>query len=100
MQSFSIVYAPKHAVTLKLQLGEKLVLRGVAREGFAGLDVFVDVARIVALTSQFDVNEHAVHGTGAVHNRIRDATNCAVVARTLQRVDFAAWLNAHRAKVN
>jgi len=58
----------KHAIALKLRFGEKLIGRALVREGFARLELFVDVAGFIPITSRFDVNDNAIGSGGTVHH--------------------------------
>ena len=56
----------KHSIAFELRLGEKLVSGALVRECFAPLKVFVDVARLIAVTRRLDVNDDAIRSGGTV----------------------------------
>ena len=86
----------EHAVALELRFGEKLIARALVRECFALLKVFVDVARFIAVTCRFDVNDDAVRRLLSVHVRVHcriaDATNGTVVTFLAGFFNASIWL--------
>src|SRR5215470_18861486 len=89
----------KHAVTLELRFGEKLVSRALVRKCLALLKVFVDVAWLIAIAGWLYVNDYAVGRFLSVHVRVHCriayATNCTAVgslAGSFQCVDLAAGI--------
>jgi hypothetical protein len=56
----------EHSIALELRLGEKLVSGALVRECFAPLKVFVNVARLIAVTCWLDVNDDAIRSGGTV----------------------------------
>ena len=56
----------KHSVAFELRLAEKLVSGALVPECFAPLKVFVDVARLIAVTRRLDVNDDAIRSRGPV----------------------------------
>ena len=64
VHSFFIVCAAEHSIAFELRLGEKLVSRALVRECYAPLKVFVDVARLIAVTRRLYVNNYAIRSGG------------------------------------
>jgi hypothetical protein len=87
----------KHSVAFELRLGEKLVSGALVPECFAPLKVFVDVARLIAVTRRLDVNDDAIGSGGTVDCGIANATNGAVTALLFRSADLAAGINANTA---
>ncbi len=56
----------EHSVAFELRLGEELISGALVRECFAPLKVFVDVARLIAVTRRLDVNDDAIRSGGTV----------------------------------
>jgi hypothetical protein len=56
----------KHSVAFELRLGEELISGALVRECFAPLKIFVDVARLIAVTSRLDVNDDAIGSGGTI----------------------------------
>ena len=57
----------EHPIAFKLRFGKKLIGRALMRKSRVGLEVFVDVAGLIAVTRWFNVNDHAVRCSVAVH---------------------------------
>src|SRR5206468_11663690 len=85
----------KHSVALELRFGEKLVRGALVREGFVPFEVFVNVARFIAITRRLDVNDDPVRSGRTIDRRIADSTNRTVVPRIFERADFRTRINAH-----
>src|SRR5256886_4519083 len=88
----------KHPITFELRLGEELIGRALVRKLRICFEVFVDVTRFVAITSGSNIDDDTIRCSVAVHDRITDATDSAVMAWTFHRVDLAARINAHWSK--
>jgi hypothetical protein len=86
---------PKHSIAFELRFGEELVSGALVRECFAPLKVFVDVARLIAVTRRFDVKDDAIRSSGTVDSRIAYAADGAVTAPLFRWVDLAARINVH-----
>ncbi len=56
----------KHPVALELRFGEKLVCGALMRESFVSFEVFVNVARFIAITGRLDVNDDTVGSSRTV----------------------------------
>ncbi len=56
----------KHPIALELRFGEKLVCGALVREGFVPFEVFVNVARFIAITRRLDVNDDPVGSSRTV----------------------------------
>src|SRR4029077_5581364 len=91
---------PKHSIAFELRLGEKLVSGALVRECFAPLKIFVNVARLIAVTRRLNVNDDAIWSGGTVDCRIANAANGAVTAPLFRCVDFASGINVHLIEVD
>src|SRR4029077_4880176 len=90
----------KHSVALELRLGEELISGALVRECFAPLKIFVDVARLIAVTRRLDVNDDAIGSGRTVDCGITNAANGALMARLFRCVDLAAGINVHLIEVD
>ena len=58
----------EHPIAFELRFGEELVRGAFVRERFAPLEVFIDVARFIAITRRLDINDNAIGSSGTVYH--------------------------------